>query len=80
MGLLAETRQRGALPAIVVAVSADLNKRGLDAGKIIREVAGIVGGGGGGRPTFAQGSGKDSSKLADALARANEIISRALSV
>ena len=70
----------GEKPAIVVAVSADLNKRGLDAGKIIREVAGIVGGGGGGRPTFAQGSGKDSSKLADALARANEIISRALSV
>ena len=70
----------GEKPAIVVAVSADLNKRGLDAGKIIREVAGIVGGGGGGRPTFAQGSGKDSRKLADALARANEIISRALSV
>ena len=65
-------------PAIVVAVSADLNKRGLDAGKIIREVAGIVGGGGGGRPTFAQGSGKDSAKLADALTRADELISRAL--
>jgi alanyl-tRNA synthetase len=68
----------GDKPALVAAVSADLNKRGLDAGKIIREVAGLVGGGGGGRPTFAQGSGKDSSKLADALARANEIITRAL--
>jgi len=77
-GALALGAAIGDKPAIVVAVSADLNKRGLDAGKIIREVAGIVGGGGGGRPTFAQGSGKDSAKLADALTRADELISRAL--
>ena len=68
----------GDKPALVVAASADLNKRGLDAGKIIRDVAGVVGGGGGGRPTFAQGSGKDASKLGDALARANAIITGAL--
>jgi alanyl-tRNA synthetase len=46
--------------------------RGLDASKMIREVAEIVGGGGGGRPTLAQAGGKDPAKLADAVARAWE--------
>jgi alanyl-tRNA synthetase len=46
--------------------------RGLDASKLIREVAEIVGGGGGGRPTLAQAGGKDPAKLADAVARAWE--------
>jgi alanyl-tRNA synthetase len=38
-----------------------------------------VGGGGGGRPTMARAGGKDPEKLPDALARARELISAALS-
>ncbi|MCW1969545.1 MAG: alanine--tRNA ligase [Anaerolineae bacterium] len=54
--------------ALVVGVSPDLNKRGLDAGKLIREIAAVVDGRGGGKPTLAQAAGKDVSKLDAALA------------
>jgi alanyl-tRNA synthetase len=52
--------------ALVVMVSADLAKR-LPAGKIIKEIAPIVGGSGGGKPELAEAGGKDSSRLADAI-------------
>lgn len=55
-------------PLLVAAVTKDLIDRGLHAGNIIREVAKIVGGGGGGRPNLAQAGGKDASKLPEALA------------
>jgi alanyl-tRNA synthetase len=48
----------------------DLVARGLHAGQWLKDVAPIVGGGGGGRPDMAQAGGKDPSKVPDALARA----------
>jgi alanyl-tRNA synthetase len=48
---------------------------GLHAGKIIKEVAAITGGGGGGRPDMAQAGGKDPAKLGEALDKAPAIIS-----
>lgn len=42
--------------------------RGLAAGKVIKEAAKTLGGGGGGRPDFAQAGAKDASKVAEALA------------
>ncbi len=51
----------------------------LSAGDVVKEIAPIVGGGGGGRPTMARAGGKDPAKLPDALARARELISAALS-
>ncbi|MCH7700526.1 MAG: hypothetical protein IID37_02445 [Planctomycetes bacterium] len=45
-------------------------ERGLKAGDLIREIAPIVGGKGGGKPDLAQGGGKDPSKVPDALDRA----------
>jgi len=53
-------------------------ERGLDAGEIVREAAGLVGGGGGGRPTMAQAGGRDSSRLPEALATARVRIESAL--
>ena len=47
---------------------------GLSAGSIIREVAPIVGGGGGGKDAMARAGGKDPSKLADALDAARAIL------
>ncbi len=44
------------------------------ANEIIQEIAPIVGGKGGGRPESARGSGKDPTKLAEALSRAREMI------
>ncbi len=54
-------------PILIAAITEDLVKRGLHAGKLVQKVAGVVGGGGGGRPTLAQAGGKDASKLAEAL-------------
>jgi len=59
-------------PAIIAAVTPDLVSKGFDAGKLARQVAQVVGGSGGGRPTLAQAGGKDASKLGDALARVPE--------
>ena len=67
-------------PVIVVAVSKDLNARGLDAGKLAREVATIVGGSGGGRPVLAQAGGKEPGKLDAALAEARRLIMDRLKV
>jgi alanyl-tRNA synthetase len=51
----------------------------VSAGDIVKEIAPIVGGGGGGRPTMARAGGKDPEKLSDAITRARELISEALS-
>jgi alanyl-tRNA synthetase len=55
-------------------VSKDLVKEGLHAGNLIREVAKIAGGGGGGRPDFAQAGGKNPERLDEALAKAKELV------
>ncbi|MGB3714724.1 MAG: alanine--tRNA ligase [Candidatus Promineifilaceae bacterium] len=54
-------------PILVVVVTEGLVPLGVDAGKLIRPIAGIVGGSGGGRPTMAQAGGKDVSKIQEAL-------------
>jgi alanyl-tRNA synthetase len=51
----------------VAKASRDLVARGVHAGNLIREVSRIAGGGGGGRPDFAQAGGRDPAKVADAL-------------
>jgi alanyl-tRNA synthetase len=52
---------------LIAAVTDDLVKKGLHAGKLVGQVAKVVGGGGGGKPNLAQAGGKDPGKLADAL-------------
>jgi alanyl-tRNA synthetase len=61
---------------LVASVSKDLIKK-FHAGNIIKELAAMVGGGGGGRPDFAQAGGKQPDKLAAALKRAEEIVHQA---
>ena len=61
---------------LVASVSKDLTKR-FPAGKLVQEVAPIVGGKGGGRPDLAQGGGTDVSRLDEALARVPDLIQRA---
>jgi alanyl-tRNA synthetase len=58
---------------IVVAVSADLVGR-LKAGQIVKAIAPIVGGSGGGRPDFAEAGGKQPEKIDDMLAEITGII------
>jgi alanyl-tRNA synthetase len=64
-------------PQLVAAVTQDLTGR-VHAGKIIKAAAGIMGGGGGGRPDMAQAGGKDPDKLDDALQHAVDLIVDAL--
>lgn len=59
---------------LLAAVTDDLVTKSLKAGDIVKEIAPIVAGAGGGRPQMAQAGGKDPSKIDDALARAAEII------
>ncbi len=54
-------------PVIIAALSDDLVKSGFHAGDLIKTVAALVGGGGGGRPNLAQAGGKDPSRLGEAL-------------
>ncbi len=54
-------------PAFLAAVTPDLVAKGYDAGKIVKQVAGVVGGSGGGKPGLAQAGGKDKKKLDEAL-------------
>ena len=61
---------------LVASVTSDLTSR-YHAGNIVKEVAPIVSGGGGGRPDFAQAGGKDPSKMDEALMKVWEIINKA---
>ena len=63
---------------IVVAVTADLVDR-IKAGQIVKELAPIVGGGGGGRPDFAEAGGKQPEKIDEMLAASSGVVERALS-
>ncbi len=63
--------------ALVVAVSKDLTDR-VKAGGLVKELAPIVGGGGGGRPDFAEAGGKDPAKIDQLLAAAPAAVAKAL--
>ena len=57
-----------------VAAGAEAVKAGAHAGNILREIAAICGGKGGGRPDSAMGGGRDIDKIPEALAKAEEIL------
>ncbi|HEX4211332.1 MAG TPA: alanine--tRNA ligase-related protein, partial [Candidatus Binataceae bacterium] len=59
--------------ALLVAVTSDL-ARNVKAGDIIKQIAPIIGGSGGGRPDFAQAGGHDASKLDEALERVAALV------
>ncbi|MEO1637524.1 MAG: DHHA1 domain-containing protein, partial [Cyanobacteria bacterium J06631_9] len=73
----------GSIPAegkvsLVAAFSKPVIGKGLQAGKFIGGIAKLCGGGGGGRPNFAQAGGRDASKLPEALETAKEQLKEAL--
>jgi alanyl-tRNA synthetase len=59
---------------LICTVSKTLTKQ-YQAGKLIKEIAAMVGGGGGGRPDFAQAGGSEPDKLDAALAHAYTLVS-----
>src|SRR5688500_15612292 len=63
--------------SIVVGVTPDLVKKA-PAGQIVKLLAPIVGGGGGGRPDFAEAGGKDPSKIGELLAASRTVLEKML--
>ena len=59
---------------LLAGVTDDLIEKGVKAGDIVKEVAPIVEGGGGGRPRMAQAGGKNPAKLDEALDKAKKLI------
>ena len=61
-------------PAFLAAVTQDLVDRGYNAGEIVKQVARVTGGGGGGKASLAQAGGKYKDKLDEALRRVRGLI------
>jgi alanyl-tRNA synthetase len=59
--------------ALVVSVTKDLAGR-VHAGNVVKQIAPIVGGGGGGRPDFAEAGGKDPARIDELLAKSREVV------
>ncbi|MCR5104066.1 MAG: alanine--tRNA ligase [Eubacterium sp.] len=68
----------GGKVSLIVMASDDAVKAGIHAGNIIKAIAPIVGGGGGGRPNMAQAGGKDASRIQDALKAGVEEVKKQL--
>ena len=66
-------------PSFVAAVTPDLVERGLHAGRLVKQVAQVVGGGGGGKPTLAQAGGRDTGRIGEALRLVPDLVERGLS-
>ena len=64
---------------LLAGVTDDLIKKGIKAGDIVKQIAPIVDGGGGGRPQMAQAGGKNPEKIDEALTKASELIKQKLS-
>ena len=69
---------RGRVSFIVVVTDDLIQARGLKAGEIVKQVARIAGGSGGGRPHMAQAGGRDASRIDEAIAAAPDIVRRSL--
>ena len=65
-------------PSLVAMATREAVGQGAHAGRLLREVAPVVGGGGGGRPDMAQAGGRDADRLDTALATVPEVLARQL--
>ena len=63
-------------PVVFVATNEEARNKGLKAGDMVRTLSQMLGGGGGGRPDFAQGGGKDASAIDAALAQLVSTVQR----
>jgi alanyl-tRNA synthetase len=64
---------------IMIMAGTEAIAKGVNAGAVVKEAAPIFGGGGGGRPNFAQGGGTKPEKLSEAVKTAEEVIKKQLS-
>jgi len=55
-------------PVFIAATTPDMVKKGIHSGKLVKKIAEIAGGGGGGKPEMAQAGARNADKINDALA------------
>jgi alanyl-tRNA synthetase len=63
--------------SLIASVTPDLSKKA-PAGQLVKQLAPIVGGGGGGRPDFAEAGGKDASRITELIAEARTLVRKLL--
>jgi alanyl-tRNA synthetase len=73
-GVIVLGTTRGERALLLAAVTRDLTKR-YHAGEIIKRIAPLIGGSGGGKPDLAQAGGKEPAKLREALEAVYQIVS-----
>ena len=67
-------------PLLIAATTKDMvKKHGIHAGNLVRDLAKVVGGGGGGRPDLAQAGGRDADKLPAAMEKVPELVAQMIS-
>jgi alanyl-tRNA synthetase len=76
-GVVILGRRADGKASLIVRTSTDLAKR-VPAGRVIKELAPIIGGRGGGKPDMAEGGGPESQKLSEALEASYQIVERLL--
>ncbi len=65
--------------SLMAAATDGAMKQGAHAGNLVKSIAGLVGGGGGGRPNMAQAGGKNPEGIKEALKKASEVLDEQLS-
>ncbi|SCH29863.1 Alanine--tRNA ligase [uncultured Clostridium sp.] len=61
-------------PGLMATATEGAMKQGAHAGNLVKAIAGLVGGGGGGRPNMAQAGGKNPAGIEEALSKATEVL------
>jgi len=79
-GVVVLASAQGDKVLFIAAATGDVVKKGIHAGNLVKELATMTGGGGGGRPDMAQAGGKNASKIDEALAQVGIAIEKQLSI
>ena len=70
---------KGGKVFLVAMVTDAAQKAGAHAGNLLKEIAGCVGGGGGGRPNMAQAGGKNPDGIPEAVKKVKEVLKNQIS-
>jgi len=75
-GVVVLASNAGGKASLLAMATDDIVAKGIHAGNLIKEIAPLAGGGGGGRPNMAQAGGKNPSGIPDALRKAAEVVKK----